>query len=44
MVNHPSFEREALKVPREKEIYHKGQILLKILIGDLIKKKGYDGR
>jgi hypothetical protein len=44
MVNHPSFEREALKVPREKEICHKGQILLKILIGDLIKKKGYDGR
>jgi hypothetical protein len=38
MVNHPSFEREALKVPREK-ICHKGQILLKILIGDLIKKK-----
>jgi hypothetical protein len=37
-VNHSSFEREALKVPREKEICHKGQILLKILIGDLIKK------
>jgi hypothetical protein len=44
MVNHPSFERETLKVPREKEICHEGQILLKILDRMHNQEKGSDGR
>jgi hypothetical protein len=44
MVNHPSFEREALKVPREKEVCHEGQILLKILDQRINQEKGSGGR
>jgi hypothetical protein len=38
MVNHPSFEREALKVQRENKSAIKGKFA-KILIGNLINKK-----